>query len=268
MDLSQEPSKDEARTMDRQLYRAGQTPKTPKPSPAAPARSIAKPSAPQSKRSLAKGDSTPFLQRRLVRGILALLWLLLLGGASYCVFLPDPIEEARRDMRDLWRNKDLTREERREKMGQIVSGLSDRQRRDFFISPERRVKIHDDMDTFFKLSPAEQAAQLKKEILEREKWRAEFEKKRKEWDAQRKANGGANRGAQAKGGGSGRGGPGWGGRGGGGDDPTGGDMFPPETRQQMGLKRDMSRDMSKQMGITNGRGRNGGPGGGRGRPTQ
>ncbi len=270
MDLSQEPSKDESRIMDRQLYRAGQTKTAAKSSPATPARSIAKPSMPPPKRSsLAKGDQTPLLQRRLVRAVLAALWLLLLGGASYCVFLPDPIDEARREMRTVFRDKNLTREERREKMGQIMSGLSDRQRMNVFMSPERRVKIHDDMDAFFKLSPQQQAEQLKKEILEREKWRAEM---RAKWAANgggRGPWGGPKGGAPGKGapgkGGPRGGGPGWGGGGRGGGDPTGGDMFPPETREQMGVKRDMSRDMSKQMGINSGRGGRGGPpGGGRG----
>lgn len=269
MNVSPEPSPDESRVRERQLYRPGQI--QPAPKPAASARPLAKAALPPPKRpARTPSDKPPLLQRRLVRGVLAAAWLLMLGGVSYCVFLPDPVEEARRDMRAgfeemraVSENKDLTQEQKREKFQEIrekIQGirgrLTSQQRLNLFMSPERRVQLHDDMEAFFKLPPEQQAAQLRKEVLE-------WEKRRAQWRARWRANGGGRRGP-GRGGPGGRGGPrggGWGGRGGGGGvSPF--ELIPPETRQQMRLKRSMMGKMRQKMGIKSGRGfggRGGGP---------
>ncbi len=263
MDLSSEPSRDESRIMERQLYRAGQTQATP-PKPAAARPAVGAP--PKKLSTASKGDPIPMTQRRLVRVALGATWLLALTGVSYCVFLPDPVDEAKKARDEIFRDNSLTWEQKREKSDAIVDALTPRQRYNLLSPAERRVKMHDELDSFFKLSPAEQKEQLKKEILDREKQRAE-------WRAKMAANGG---GPGGPGGGRGPGGPGAGGPGGRGPGgPPGGfvrgggrggssnfergDTMPPETMEQMGLKFGMMRDMQKEMGLGGGRG---GPGGG------
>jgi hypothetical protein len=269
MDLSSEQSRDEARIMERQLYRAGQAPPPPKPAAARPAGGV----PPKKLSTASKGDPIPMMQRRLVRVALGATWLLALTGVSYCVFLPDPVDEAKKARDEIFRDNSLTWEQKREKSNAVVESLTPRQRYNLLSPAEFRVKMHDDLDAFFKLSPAEQKEQLKKEILEREK-------RREEWRAKMAANGGpGGQGGGPKGqGGFVRGGPPGGGGGppGGfvrGGPPGGGrggnssfnreDAMPPETMEQMGLKMGMMRDMQKEMGL-GGRGGRGGPGGGRG----
>lgn len=241
MDLSSEPSRDEDRIMERQLYRAGQTPAAPKPSAARPGSSS---SLPQSKSlSVKKDEAIPLIQRRLVRTALCAAWLLFLTGASYCVFLPDPVDEAGKQLKELWGDRNLTREQRKEKAEQILGNLSDRQRYNLLSPAEMRVKAHDEHAAFFKLSRSEQEAQLKQEILD-------FQKQMEE----ARANGGRWPGGGPKGGGFFR--------------MRGPDSLPPETQEQMGVKWGMKREMMDKMGISFGRGRGGpgGPGGGRGGP--
>jgi hypothetical protein len=276
MDLSSESSRDESRIMERQLYRAGQTQASPpKPAGARPSPSIKRP-------SVRKGDSTPMLERRSIRVLLGALWLLLLTGVSYCVFSPDPVDKAKEDMKNLWQDRSLNWDQRREKMDQILGNLTDRQRYNLLSPAERRVKMHDDLDAFFKMSPQEQEEQMKKDILEREKRRAEM---RAKWAANGGGRGpggpgagpggpGGPRTAGAGGPGGPGGGRGFGGGGGGGGGPGGntlfnrGDTMPPETMEQMGIKRSMERELSKKMGLGGGRGGPGGGRGGRGGPPQ
>lgn len=237
MDLSSDPSREESRIIDRPLYRAGQAQSLPKPPGGRPP-AVTSPSA--KRPSSGKSNPLPLLQRRFVRAILISLWLLFLATGSYCVFLPDPIKQAEQAMRAVWEDPNLTRQEKWERSKQISSTLTDKQRMDMSMPPERRVKFHDDHEAFFKLSPEQQQAQLKQELLD-------FQKRMEEM----KANGGRW--------------PGGGGPKGGGFMMMGGgrndDALPPETREQMGLKGAMRAQMAEKMGMSFGRGRGRGRGG-------
>jgi hypothetical protein len=222
----------------------------------------------------------------------ALLVLLLLGGLAYAIFQPDPVEEVKEKFAELReKGKEMSKEERKEKFQQIrtaMNNLTDKQR--FELGKDRQDKMREKLNNFFKLSKEEQLAQMKKDILEQEK-------RRKEWQARMAANGGGNGrggagagGAGANGGrgaggagpnagrGPGGGGPGGGGPGGGG--PGGGgrggwgnadarnqrqkswlDGMSPEDRAQFSLYRGMMNQMRGQMGFGNGRGGFGGFGG-------
>src|SRR5262249_5610335 len=128
MDLSSNPSQDEDRIMQRQLYRPGQS----QPAPAAtPVRSAAKKSSSASGQS-SKGQrillmilllgvgyyllyGTPSQRRKVYIGLGVAGWLLLLGGISYCLSLPD-LEGLNRERMALWKDNNLSFEEKREKM--------------------------------------------------------------------------------------------------------------------------------------------------------
>ena len=173
MSPEQERLQEETRIAERPLYRAGQTQPAPKATPKVKAPSIAKPSMPKAKATvpgksgpLSKAASGPpsktkrallFLllfvllggvgyyaifsanpatRRRVRVGLLTALALLAMGGISYCIFLPDPVEEAKRDLAALWNDETLSREEQFKKSREIVSGLSEKQK--FDMGKERR----------------------------------------------------------------------------------------------------------------------------------
>jgi hypothetical protein len=311
MDFSLDPKQDEARVAQRQLYRAGQSKPAPKPAekPALPmpTSSIAKSTLTKSKPSIAgksdksaasKGGQSP-RRKNIIRGLLVALGLLVLGGVAYCIFRPDPVEVAKQDLAAIWKDPNLKGKERWEKSKEIMSGLSEKQKMD--MSKERREKEREKLSSFFKLSKEEQVAKMKKDILEGEKRRAE-------WQAKRAANGGGagQRGGRTGGAGGGNGqgagaggrggaggaggGAGVGGRGGaggaGGGAGAGGagagfggrgggdrnqrqknrlDSSDPESRAQRSLYRGMQSQMRQQMGLPTGRGGFGGGGPPRGR---
>ena len=300
MDLSSEPSRDEARIMERQLYRPGQTQKTAQTSPSTtPTRTPAKPSFGASKSSsAAKKRLSPETHKRLLRGLLIAAWLLGLGGISYCVFLPDPVDEAKRELKLVFEDQNLTREQRREKLQEITAGLTDKQRFEVRKPPQEFVeKRREERNAFFKLTPEQQIAETKKRILEDEKRRAEGGGGRGGRGSGGGAGGsgaggggaggnrggatGGNRGGAAGGAGGNRGGPGGGGPGGGGPGGPGGpggggpggwgggngaknrlDMMDPESRAQMGYMRGLNSQVRDSMGLPPGRGfGGGGPGG-------
>lgn len=231
MDLSSEPSSDEARIMERQLYRPGQTPPTPKPPTAARAQTTVasaakRPSGPaNSKPSRVKHllailmlgivgyyllYGTPSQRRKILVTLGAAAWLLFLGGVSYCIFLPDPVKEIQGAFADM---KNLTPEQRREKFREIrglMRDLTPHQKLE--LGRERQLKERAALAEFMKLSPEEQVAKLKKSILEEQE-------RRKQRDARRAASGGNGSGRGGRGGngqaGGGRGGNGGGANGGG-----------------------------------------------------
>jgi hypothetical protein len=327
-------SQDEARIADRPLYRPGQTP-PPKTAPSkkkdkpsllgklwgassegsvktAPTSGRLTPPVPQSslpapkssKSKVAKGPSRlGRLWQRSRKHLLAILALLLMGTISYCVFLPDPVEEAKQELAALRDDKSMPREERREKFGKIMSSLSEKQKYDM-MGKQWMERERERTRAFAKLSKQEQIAQLKKEILEDEKRRERFMAARAANGGRGGAPGGGGRTGGAPGGGagaSGRGGPGGGGPGGGGPGgggpaagnrgggpggggpggPGGGpggrggdnhgrsknflDMSDPETRATGSYMRGLKADLRQQMGLPAGGGWGGFGGGPRGR---
>lgn len=316
---------EESRIADRPLYRAGQTQPQPK-APASPkftptlkpptptVRPLAKtPAGPKEPPKGAKrvllfallgGVGYPLMygnpeqRKRTLRGLLATAALLLLTGVSYCIFLPDPVESAKNEMKALRDDPNIDWRDKGKKMGQIMSNLTPKQQAE--MDKERSVKRRKDMDAFFKLSPEQQFSEMKKRVVEGEKRRAEWEKRRAQFQA-RAGNGGSGGGggggrAAAGGGGSGggaggrggaggggaamggRGGPGGGGPGGGGPGgwgrggPGGGgdrnaraknslDRSSPEERAQRGLMRGMMNQVRQSMGLPAGGGRGFGGGG-------
>ena len=160
MDFSSKQSPDEARIMQRQLYRPGQSAPTSKTPPSTqsrtlPSRSASKglsgatnPKASRIKHLLAilllgvvgyyQLYGSPSQRKKILVSMGVAAWLLLLGGISYCIFLPDPvaqIKEARAELRN------LPPEQRREKFREIRSlerDLTPRQRME--LGKERRLK--------------------------------------------------------------------------------------------------------------------------------
>lgn len=261
MDLSSNPSQDQDRIMQRQLYRAGQN--QPAPASASPASKPSSSAAAKPKRAPGSSGAnqrqpilTPSRRRKALIGLGVAAWLLLLGSISYCLCLPD-IEGIAHEFRAL-RDPNLSPEERREKFKELdskLSQLSPDQRKQVFQTSFKEMMRKRNKDTFdfFKMSPEDQMAQLKKEAAQRAEWMKRREEMRKA-----RADKGGNNGN--RGGGGPRGG--WGGGGGpGGGDPGGFlDRSSPEARAG-GLYK---MRMMEQMGV--GPGGRGGRGGGRGGP--
>lgn len=231
MDLSSRPSPDEARIIERQLYRPGQTPPAPKTPASArprmtPALSTAKgPSGVGNAKTsrtkhilavlllgvvgyyLLYGNSSQ--RRKILVGLGAAAWLLLLGGISYCIFLPDPVAQIKEGFAEM---RNLSPEQRREKSREIRSLMRDlTPRQQMLLGRDRQLKEREKLAAFIKLSPTEQVAKLKKEILDQKA-------RNDQRAARRAANGGNNRrgggNAQGAGGGQGRNAGGQNGRGG------------------------------------------------------
>lgn len=297
MDLSSESSRDEERVLERKLYRAGQTPAVEKTSTAtAPARTLPKPTLSKPKSaSVAKPRMSPETRKRLLRGTLSAIWLLGLGGISYCVFLPDAVEEVKEQRKAIFENPNLTREEKRDQVRALEANLTDKQRFELRKPPkEVAEKMREQRDAFMALSQEQRIEQIKKQILEGRGGRrgggglgggpgGSGGSGGTSGGAGGAAAAGGNRGGAAAGGnrgggsggagGGGRGGPGGGGPGGGG--PGGGgpggwgggnwgknrlDMMDPESRATMGYMRGLNGQVRQSMGLSSGRGFGGGGG--------
>lgn len=242
MDISSNRSSDEDRVMQRQLYRPGQTPAAP-PKGATPARSTATKAtstgAPGRGAAKTGGGKNilpmillfgvgyyvlygnPNQRKKALIGLAVAGWLLLLGGISYCICLPN-LEDMRTQRRAIFEDDKLSFEEKRDKIREMESKLTPSQRRKMRDLDRREWTRKGNVRTvdFLKLSQAEQDAQLTKEAEERAK---RWEKMRKAWGNKGpRGNRGGNNGNKGtasngnKGGGGRQGGGGWGGGGGGG----------------------------------------------------
>lgn len=264
MDTSSEQrSQDENRVQQRQLYRAGQTPPSTGTRPGAPSRSVAKKDSSTQGQRILQGIlllgvgyyllyGTPTQRGRVLKGLAAAVWLIFLCGASYCIFLPD-LEGLAKERREIWSDKSLTFEEKKDKMRDMeakLKNLTPEQRKQMraIDQRERTRKGNASIVKFLQLTPEERMAETKKRMVEMEKMRAK-------WGARNKGKGPNNAGkgnGNAKGnrqGGPGGGGRGFGGGGGGpgggggGGGLPGGDNTSPESRAgrpyQMGLFRQM-----------------------------
>src|SRR5262249_12738076 len=102
------------------------------------------------------------------RMVLATAVVLLLAGCAAVWFLrSDPVEEVRQLRKELFseEGKKLPPEERKEgfqKLASAMKSLTPQQRKELFA--ERQKKVSEDLDRFFKLSPAEQTAELDRRI--------------------------------------------------------------------------------------------------------
>jgi hypothetical protein len=245
VDLSSQPSSDEARIMERPLYRPGQTqpaPKTPA-SPAAHPITKPSPSLPAAKRAPAAAATnpsrmkrilpvillggfgyyllygTPDQKKRVYKGLGLTAWLFLLGGVSYYLCLPD-LKQIAHDQRAIWSDPNLTPEQKVEKTRAITSNLTDEQRQQVrqIDMKERSRQSNKDWYDFSKLSTVEeQVAYLKKRDEERRQ-------RRQQISSLFRIGGGAGGGGAGGGGGAagGGGGAAGGGRGGGGGAAAGG----------------------------------------------
>jgi hypothetical protein len=228
MDLSSQQSQDEARISERKLYRAGQTPAAPKSPAVTPARSPAKPAMPALKsplKSQVKATSgkpstgkrillvlltlgvgyyllfgTQTQRKRVLIGLGVMAWMLMLGGISYCLSLPD-LEQIAKEQRAVWSDPNLTFDEKREKFKEINSKLTDGERRQMreIGMKERERKGNADMYKFLQLSPKEQVEQLKSQDAARKQ-------KFQQWASKNRPSGGQGGGRGAGGGGAGGGG--------------------------------------------------------------
>lgn len=294
MDMSSQPTPEEDRVMSRQLYRAGQS----KPAASTPSttssRSYTPPkSTPKKGSATSSGQSSsgqrivlmiltlgfgyyllygnPNQRRKTLVGLAVAGWLLMLGGISYCLCLPDLVE-MNRERRAVFEDPNLTFEQKREKIREMDANLSPSQRRQMREISRKEFTRKNNSDTFkfLQMTPEEQMAQLRKDAAEREKF---FQKMRQAWGNKGNNRGGPNggKGGQNGGkggpnGGKGGGGPpgGWGGGGGGGGNPAASfasreDSRSPEARAGGAYKM----GLSQQMGLNSGFGRGGGPGGGK-----
>jgi hypothetical protein len=284
MDLSSNRSQDEDRVMQRQLYRPGQN--QPAPQAGAPARSVAR------KTSAANGDKssggqrilmmillggvgyyllygTPSQRRKVFIGLGVAGWLLLLGTISYCLSLPD-LEALNRERMALFQDKNLSPEERREKFEELrekEKNLTPAQRKQMreMSRKEMTKKMNSNMFNFFKLSPEEQIAQVKREA---EEWAKRREEMRKFWANKGGQQGNRGGGQNGNKGGPGGGGPpgGWGGGGNANADRPEGlgqrlDSRSPEARAGAAYKGALMQKMGIGFGGRGGPG-GGGPGGG------
>lgn len=284
MELSSNRSQDEDRIMQRQLYRPGQS----QPAPAsAPARSVAKKSSAASGQS-SKGQrillmilllgvgyyllyGTPSQRKKVYIGLGVAGWLLLLGTVSYCLSLPN-LEALNRERAAIWQDKNLTPEEKMEKMEQLrekeknLTPAQRKQMREMGFKEMTRKRNKDTFD-FLKLSPEEQVAQLKKEA---EEWAKRREEMRKFWANKGGQKGNRGNGQNGNKGGQGGGGPpgGWGGGGNANADRPEGlgqrlDTRSPESRAGGLHKAAMMQQLGLFPGGRGGPG-GGGPGGGKG----
>ena len=293
MDISSNRSQDEDRVMQRQLYRAGQTTpaaKTPastqfKSAPGstgAPARSMPAKKNTASNSNLTPENrillmflllgvgyfllcGTPSQRRKTLIGLGVAGWLLMLGGISYCLFLPD-FQEINRQRRAIFEDPNLTMEEKFQKSRELDAKLTPGQRRQLakMNNKERIAKNNSDIASFLKMTPEERVAQLKKEA---EEWAKRREEMRKMFANRNKGGGpgGKGGGPGGRGGGPGGGGGPPGGFGGGGGGGPEADISrldngsSPEARSGNLYKG----ALRSQMGIGGG-GRGGGGGGGGG----
>jgi uncharacterized membrane protein YgcG len=297
-------SDDEDRVMSRQLYRAGQAKPDSKETAQAPAsksspaakKSAGPASRPSSKSSndkQSKGPNillmllllvvgyyllfgTPPQRKKAFKSLGVMAWLLFVGTLSYFFFLPD-LAAMNQERRAIFRDPNLTFEQKFEKMREMDAKLTPAQRKQMgeLMRKEFEHKRNADMVHFLKMTPEERVAYLKKRDEEWQQRRKEWEQRRQQFakaGGNKQGNGGpgGNRGNGGPGGNRGNGGPGGGGPpGGGGGGQAGGaaremsrlDSSSPESRAGSMYQR----ALMAQMGLGGGgRGFGGGPGGGGG----
>jgi hypothetical protein len=111
-------------------------------------------------------------RRRLLLVLALMAWMLLLGGISYCLFLPN-LEEMARERRAILDDPNLTWEQKREKIREMDTKLTSSQGRQVFDIDFK--KMHHarnaEMHKFLQMSPEEQKAYVKKQEEERKQFR-------------------------------------------------------------------------------------------------
>jgi uncharacterized membrane protein YgcG len=281
MDLSSNRSQDEDRIMQRQLYRAGQNQPAAKAAASAPARSTAtkapaKGGAKPNGKSAGGGErillmilllgvgyyllyGNPDQRKKAYIGLGVAGWLLLLGGISYWLCLPN-LEAIQRERKAIFEDKSLTREEKFEKLRELESSLSSSQRRDLRKLDRKAFirKNNSDIYTFLQKTPEEQVAQLKKEAAEREKRMQEWAKQRGNRPPWNRNNDSKNNGNNNNNRGGGPPGGGFGGGGGGNRDVS---MLESGSSPEARAGNLYKRALSQQLGLNSGFGPRGGGGG-------
>jgi hypothetical protein len=108
------------------------------------------------------------LRKRVLIGLGGAAWLLMLGGISYCLFLPD-LREIARERRAILEDPNLTWEQKREKIREIDAKLTPDQGRQVVQIDKKPFdhKRNAEMHKFLKMSPEEQLAYLKQRNEER-----------------------------------------------------------------------------------------------------
>lgn len=285
MDLSSNRSQDEDKVMQRQLYRAGQSQPAAKAPASAPARSVATkgPSAPSASSAKPKAKAggggerillmilllgfgyyllygTPSQRKKTFIGLGVAGWLLLLGGISYCLCLPD-LAQMNRERRAIFADDSLTMEQKFEKVREMESKLTSPQRRELrkLDMKERIRKNNSDVYTFLQMTPEQQMAQLKKEAVEREQ---RFQKMRQMWgnrSPRNRNNDKGNNKGNGNGNGNNRGGGGPGGGFGGGGANRDVGMLESGSSPEARAGNLYKRGLSQQMGLNTGFGGRGGP---------
>jgi len=251
MDFQANRSDEEDRVMQRQLYRPGQKNEPVEKAPATPASSMFKSPPPAKAKSAPKSSNnkpisgeqilqmilllgvgyyllqgTPAQRKKTLVGLGVTIWLLMLGTGSYCLFLPD-LEDLNHARNAIFQDNSLTPEQRREKLAELrekeknLTPAQRKQMREMNIKEMTR-KRNKDMFDFFKLSPEEQVAYLKKRDEEWKKRRDEMRKMFGDKGPGGKGGKGGNNNGGKGNGGNGNGGKGNGGPPGGGGGPPGG----------------------------------------------
>jgi len=107
-------------------------------------------------------------RKKILIALSVMVWLLMLGGISYCLCLPD-LEEVSRQLKAIREDPNLTLEQKFEKSREIYSKLTAGQRRQVFQKDFKKwhYERNVEMQKFLKMSPEEQAAYLKKREEER-----------------------------------------------------------------------------------------------------
>ncbi|SRR5579883_2059014 len=162
MEPSSEPSKDEGMVVQRQLYRAGQT----QTAGVCPPGSATK-----------AGDAKPPSRRnRLRRALAVTVWLLLLGGISYYLFLPN-LDEVSRSLKAIRDDPNLTMEQKFEKTREVFSKLTPEQSKRVVQNDMKKMHYqrNAEMHKFLKMSPEEQVAYLKQQEEERKQFHKQLE---------------------------------------------------------------------------------------------
>lgn len=142
MELPSEPSSGDALDTERTLYRAGSTPPATLPPPR-------------------RGRTW---KKRILRALCAILFLLLLGGVSYWLFLPN-LEDLARQRRAILDDANLTWDQKIEKIRDMDSKLTPEQSKQLSQIDFRRATHarNAEMHRFLQMSPEEQAAYIKRE---------------------------------------------------------------------------------------------------------
>jgi hypothetical protein len=157
MELSPESSKDEGMILLRQVYRAGQTQSTGVPTPGSTTKAAQAKLAPR--------------RKRVRRALAVIAWLLLLGGISYYLCLPN-LDEVSRSLKAIREDPNLTMEQKFEKTREVFSKLTPEQSKQVVQSDMKKIHYqrNAEMHKFLKMSPEEQVAYLKQQEEERKQF--------------------------------------------------------------------------------------------------